>query len=449
MGAFKAYDIRGIYNKDFNKTDVYKIGYYLPELLKTNKILVGRDVRTSSPELFEYLTNGITDAGADVFDLGLATTPYVYWATAKFNFAASVQITASHNSKEYNGMKISCTDAIPIGYDSGLNILEQRIKSNTPFPKETKGTIYGFDKKTEYISFLKNYVSDYNNLKISIDCSNGMASLFIKKLLGDQPHYLFFDLDGTFPNHEANPLVEENLIALKKHVLGNKSDVGIIFDGDADRVMFLDGNACFISPDLIIAVLAHYFYDKGIKDAVVLQDIRSSKSVCEYVSRFGYKMNTWRVGRAFAAPKLKEIGGLFGGEYAGHYYFKDFFYSDSGILACLMVLDVIAKMKTIGISFSELIRNISPYHSSGEINFVIEQKKQAMDAVLHYFSSEEKSLSFMDFDGYRVDFKHWWFNIRPSNTEPYLRFIAEADTESMLKEILEKVNIILNPFIKS
>ncbi len=449
MGAFKAYDIRGVYNIDFTKEDAYKIGFFLPELLNTSKVLVGRDVRTSSPEIYEYITMGITDAGADVFDLGLATTPYVYWATAKYNFDASVQTTASHNAKQYNGMKISRSNAIPVGYDNGLHLVEQRIKSDTPIPVQSKGKIHAFDKQNEYIAFLKTYTPDFSNLKVSLDCSNGMVSLFIKQLLGEHPSYLFFELDGTFPNHEANPLVEANLTALKAHVLENNSDLGIIFDGDADRVMFLDENARFISPDLIIAVLAHYFHDKGFEDAEVLQDIRSSKAVGEYMQRFHYNINTWRVGRAYAAPKLKEIGGLFGGEYAGHYYFKDFFYSDSGILACLMVLDVSAKMKKKGISFSALIRDISPYFSSGELNYTSDKKQQAMDALVHYFSSKEKPTSTMDFDGYRLDFEHWWFNVRPSNTEPYLRFIAEANSENQLSTIIEKAHEILQPFLNS
>jgi phosphomannomutase len=449
MGAFKAYDIRGIYNIDFNKDDVYKIGFFLPSLLKASKILVGLDVRISSPEIYDFLVRGITDAGADVFNLGLATTPYVYWATARFQFDASVQITASHNGKEYNGLKISRTHAFPVGYDSGLNILEEKIKTGIPAPVYKKGIVRNFDKHDDYVSFLKSYLPDFGDLKISLDCSNGMASLFIKELLGDKPSYLFFELDGTFPNHEANPLVEENLIALKEHVLANSSDLGIIFDGDADRVMFVDENANFISPDLIIAVLAHYFHDHGYENANVLQDIRTSKAVGEYISRFRYKINTWRVGRAYAAPKLKEIDGLFGGEYAGHYYFKDFYYSDSGILACLMVLDVLAKMKAKGISFSSLIKSISPYFSTGEMNFRIEEKQQAMDEVVKIFTQDEKPVNFMDFDGYRVDFQHWWFNIRPSNTEPFLRFIAEADSELLLKQITIKINRILQPFANS
>lgn len=444
MDAFKAYDIRGIYNTDFNKDDVYKIGFYLPALLKTSRVLVGRDVRTSSLEIFEALAAGITDAGADVYDLGLATTPYVYWATAKYSFQASVQITASHNAKEYNGLKISKENALPVGYDTGLKELERYVQQDLSSRQHHKGKIISFSKHKEYIDFLKPFVPDINNLNISIDCSNGMASLFIKELLGEKPHYLFFVPDGTFPNHEANPLEPENVVSLKKDVIALKNDLGVIFDGDADRVMFVDEKGQFISPDLIIAVIAHYFAKR--EKGVVLQDIRSSKAVGEYISKLGYSIAMWRVGRAYAAPKLKEINGLFGGEYAGHYYFRDFFYSDSGILACMIVLDVLSHMKDNGVTFSQLIRNISAYHSSGELNYTIKQKKDAMDALLKHFTENEKPLTFYDFDGYRADFKHWWFNVRPSNTEPYLRFIAEADNKELLKSIIEKTNAILKPY---
>ncbi|MDR2292537.1 MAG: phosphomannomutase/phosphoglucomutase [Prevotellaceae bacterium] len=447
MGAFHAYDIRGIYNVDFNKNDVYKTGFYLPQLLKTNAILVGRDVRTSSPEIFEYLCKGITDAGADVFDTGLATTPMVYFATSKYNFKASVQITASHNGREYNGLKVSRENALPVGFDTGLGELQKIITVQTPVPVENKGKIKTLNVKDDYIAFLKQYQGNYNNLKIGVDVSNGMAALLIKDLLGDKPIYIYDELDGTFPNHEANPLIPENVADLKKLVINNNCDVGIIFDGDADRVMFVDEKGQFISPDLMIAVLGHYFLEgKNIK-AKVLQDIRTSKAVGEYLEQFGAEMHTWRVGRAYAAPELRKIDGLFGGELAGHFYFKDFFYSDSGMLACLIILDVIAKMKQKGISLNQLISKIEVYKNSGEINFKIEDKKTAMDAVRKHFSSTEKPTVIMDFDGYRIEFPNWWFNIRPSNTEPYLRFIAEAKTEELLAEKVNKTKEILEKFM--
>ena len=446
MKAFHAYDIRGIYNVDFNKDDAYKVGFFLPKLLKTNKILVGRDVRVSSPEIFEYLTNGITDAGADVYNIGLSTTPMVYYSTAKFEFNASVMITASHNGKEYNGMKISRENALPVGFDTGLGDLQKMMETEEIVLTEKKGKILDYEVKAKYIEFLKSYVPDVSNLKVAIDCSNGMAGLLIKDLLNDAPTYIYEELDGTFPNHEANPLILKNVKDLITLVRKEKSDIGIIFDGDADRVMFVDEKGEFISPDLMIALFGHYFLEKKGVKAKVLQDIRTSKAVGEYLQQFDAEMHTWRVGRAYASIKLREIDGLFGGELAGHYYFKDFYYSDSGLMAALIALDIISEKKKEGITLSELIANIKAYSNSGEINFKLEKKKEAMDAVRAAMIAEGNPTASFDFDGYRVEFEDWWFNIRPSNTEPYLRLILEAKTDELLAEKLTKIKAIIAKF---
>lgn len=446
MRAFKAYDIRGIYNKDFSNDDVYSIGFFLPQVLKTDKILVGRDARESSPEILEYLTKGITDAGADVHYAGLATTPMIYWATAKFGFDASVMITASHNPAEYNGLKVSGKDACPVGYDTGLNEVESLMRTEKIVPVNKKGKYSEINVRDSYFEFLKQYVPDLKGLRISMDCSNGMAGLFIKDLLGPDVMYFYDELDGSFPNHEANPLVPKNIVDLQNHVKLNKSDIGVIYDGDADRVMFIDEKSDFISPDLMIAVLAHYFLEeKGFKGKVI-QDIRTSKAVGEYISQFGSTMEMWRVGRAYAATKLKEIDGIYGGELAGHYYFKDFYYSDSGILASLLILRIIAKMKQKGISVSQLIAKIKKYQNSGEINFKIEDKLGAMDAVIDYFKAQNKPEAFYEFDGYRIEYKDWWLNIRPSNTEPFLRFLAEANSDTLLNEIVQTVTGIVEAY---
>lgn len=447
MGAFHAYDIRGIYNKDFDKEIVYKVGFFLPELLKADRVLVGRDVRTSSPEIREYLVKGITDAGADVVDMGLATTPMVYFATANYGFEASVQITASHNPKEYNGLKVSRENALPVGYDTGLGTIEGWIKEGRPcVPVSRRGTVEYVDFKAEYIKFQMRYRGDYSNLNIGIDVSNGMAALIIKDIIGTNVHYIFDELDGTFPNHEANPLVPENIVALQQLVRENKCDIGVIYDGDADRVMFVDENARFISPDLMIALMGHYWLEeRGLKGKVI-QDIRSSKAVGEYLAPMGGEMYTWKVGRAFAAHKLREIDGIFGGELAGHYYFKEFFYSDSGIMASLIILDIVAGLKRKGITLSQAIAGIERYKNSGEINFKLDRKKEAMDAVKAYFTSEAPPSKEMDFDGYRVEFPDWWFNIRPSNTEPYLRFLAEATSDELLQQKIAKAKEIIAGF---
>ena len=447
MGAFHAYDIRGIYNVDFDKDTAYKVGFFLPELLSADKVLVGRDARVSSPEIHEYLIKGLTDAGADVYDIGLSTTPMVYFGTANYGFKASVQITASHNPAEYNGMKVSRENALPVGLDTGLGQIKEWIENGREcVPAAVKGQVRPMDVKADYLAFLLKYKKDWSSLKIAMDVSNGMASLFVRDIFGDQPAYIYEEMDGSFPNHEPNPLVQKNVEDLKKLVLQTKADIGVIFDGDADRVMFVDENGRFISPDLMIAVLGHYFLEERGEKGYIHQDIRSSKAIGEYLAPMGGVMNTWRVGRAYAALKLREIDGVYGGELAGHYYFRDFFYSDSGLLAAILIINVVAKMKEQGVSLSQLIGRIEKYQNSGEINFRLEDKKGAMDAVRDYFMQTEQSTAYMDFDGYRVEFPDWWFNIRPSNTEPYLRFLCEATSKELLDEKVTKVREIVEQF---
>ncbi len=444
MGAFHAYDIRGIYNVDFDKTTAYKVGCFLPELLAADKVLVGRDCRTSSDEIHDALLEGLTDAGADVYDIGLSTTPMVYFATANYGFKASVQITASHNPAEYNGMKVSRENALPVGFDTGLGQIQAWIESGRECPKAAKkGEVYRKDIHKDYIDFMLKYKGDYSGLNIAMDLSNGMSILFAKDIFGEQPHYIFDEMDGRFPNHEPNPLNPANIVDIRNLVRETKADIGVIYDGDADRVMFVDENSRFISPDLMIAVLGHYFLEERGEKGYVLQDIRSSKAVGEYLAPMGGVMQTWKVGRAFAAIKLREIDGVYGGELAGHYYFRDFFYSDSGLLASILILNVIAKMKKEGVSVSQLISRIEKYQNSGEINFRIEDKKGAMDAVRDYFLSMEEPTANMDFDGYRIEFPEWWLNIRPSNTEPYLRFLCEATSKELLDEKVAKVREIV------
>lgn len=443
-GVFKAYDIRGIYNKEFNKDDVYRIGYFIPKLLKADKVLVGRDCRTSSDEIFESLSKGITDSGADVYSIGLSTTPMVYFGTAKHGFDASVQITASHNPKEYNGLKISRTGALPVGIDSGLAELEDMVRNHKIEAADKNGKIVDFDIRREYIDFQRQYVPDLSGLSIAVDCSNGMTSLLIKDILGASPHYIFDTLDGTFPNHEPNPLDEKNVADLKRAVLSNQCDAGIIYDGDGDRVVFVDEKGRFIPPDIIIAVIGMYYLEK--EKGNVLCDIRTSKSVSEYLTKLEGTPHIWKVGHAFAKVKLREIQGIFGGELAGHYYFRDFFNCDSGIFASLIALNVISRLKKEGKSLSELIDSIRKYPNSGEVNFRIEQKEEAMERLKEEFTQREHATASYDFDGYRLEFKDWWFNVRMSNTEPYLRLVVEANSEALLEAKLSELKNILGEF---
>ena len=445
MSAFKAYDIRGIWGKDIDEELCYRVGYFLPSLLGSDHVLVGRDIRLSSDSAHDALVRGVLDSGADVWDIGLATTPMVYFSTVFLNADASVQITASHNPAEYNGLKISRCGAIPVGGESGLKDLERMCSEGSITIAPQRGKV--IDKsavRDDYVAFLKPDAASITGLDISVDCSFGMANLIVKDILGISVHYIYDHYDGTFPAHEPNPLVPENVKALKALVKKTGADIGVIYDGDADRVMFVDEKGEFISPDLMIAVLGHYFLEKRGEKGIVLQDIRSSKAVGEHLVPMGAEMHTWKVGRAFAARKLRELDGVYGGELAGHYYFRDFFYSDSGLLASILILNVVADMKKKGISVSSLIAGIARYKNSGEINFRVEDKKGAMDAVRDFFTAAEKPSAMMDFDGYRVEFPQWWFNIRPSNTEPYLRFICEAVSDELLSEKVSAVETILS-----
>ena len=405
---------------------------------------MGRDCRVSSEEIHEYLLKGITDAGADVYDVGLSTTPMVYFGTANYGFKASVQITASHNPAEYNGLKVSKENALPVGLETGLGTIKEWIETSKPMPvAEKRGQVHLKDIHKDYLNFLLKYKGDYSDLNIAFDLSNGMSTLYAHEIFGEKPAYIYDNMDGRFPNHEPNPLNPKNIVALQELVKAKHADVGVIYDGDADRVMFVDEHSQFVSPDLLIAVLGHYFIDKRGEKGAVLQDIRSSKAIGEYLAPMGGEINTWKVGRANAALKLRELDGVWGGELAGHYYFRDFFYSDSGIMASLIILGIIADFKKQGVSFSQLVAKVAKYQNSGEINFKLEDKQGAMDAVREHFLAQEKPIRMMDFDGYRVEFPQWWFNIRPSNTEPYLRFLCEASTKELLDKKINETETIL------
>ena len=445
MKAFKAYDIRGVWGTDLNEATAYRIGYFLPDILPATTYLVGRDMRISSDTVFMNLANGLRDRGVNVESVGLSTTPMIYWATARYGYEASVMITASHNPSNHNGMKISAKDAKPVGYETGLNKLEKLVESDIkPQPVEKPGTLSEINLYAEYIEFQRQFLGDIRDLRVAVDCSNGVSNLFIKKLLGETPYYINDTLDGRFPGHEPNPLDAENQKQIKELVLKNRCDIGLLFDGDADRITFIDERGQFISPDLIIAFLGNYFLGEKKQKGIVLQDIRSSRAIQEYLGKlYNAKVETWRVGRAYAALKLRELNGCFGGELAGHYYFRDFYYSDSGIMAALLVLRLLAHFKTERKTMSMIIKEISGYHNSGEINFTIEKKQEAMDAVRDHFMKIEKPERFLDFDGYRLDYHDWWLSIRPSNTEPYLRFLAEAKDENKLKEIVDTVTKII------
>jgi len=438
MGIFKSYDIRGVWGREWDAGLAYRIGRSLPALLEATDILVGRDARESSPAVFEALSRGILEAGCDVTDIGLATTPSVYFATAFYRFGGSVMITASHNPAEYNGLKISRAQAVPVGYGSGLEELERLSAAAAAPPgpgaaagkapvSPGRGTLKHLDIHGDYLRHLSAYREGIRGVKAVVDCSDGMASLYIHDLargLKPEPVTMYDTPDGRFPHHPPNPLVEANLADLKERTLREKADLGICFDGDADRVMFVDEGGRFISPDLIIGLLGLAFFRHRREDhrgEVVSYDVRSSRGVVEYLAELGAEPVMCPVGHSFAKRLLRERDGLFGGELAGHYYFREHFYCDSALMAALLVLGILARE---GRPLSELVAGIRRYHSSGELNFHVEDKDRIITGTREAY--QDGSLN--ELDGIRVDYPSWWFNLRKSNTEPLLRLVLEAAT---------------------
>ena len=445
MGVFKSYDIRGIFGKEWDAAMAYRIGLRLPALLRAKRIGVGRDVRLSSQEIFDHLARGITEAGAGVEDIGLCDTPAVYFATAFYGLDGSVMITASHNPPEYNGMKVSRREAVPVGFDTGLADLEKSLaQTDPPRAPGGPGAIGSLDIRKDYLSHLARFRYDLKGLRVVIDCSNGMAGIFLRDVLaptGGDFHYMFDNPDGRFPNHAPNPLEEENLQALKEEVARQRAALGICFDGDADRVMFVDEACRFVSPDLIIGLLGQYYFRDHPErlaggSRVATYDVRSSRAVVECLRDLGADPRICKVGHSYAKKLLRETQGILGGELAGHYYFRENYFCDSGMIAAQIVLEVLARSAR---PFSELLAGIRKYFFSGEINFTVPNGRQILERVRKDYSAGVLT----DLDGIRIDFPDWWFNLRVSNTEPLLRLVVETTARDNLKpktgELTEKI----------
>lgn len=441
MSAFKAYDIRGIYNEDFNRETAYKIGFFLKELFDAEEIAVCRDVRVSSDEIFESLKDGILDSGANVANYGLTTTPMSYFISFNKGYKTTVMITASHNPKEYNGFKISGPDATPVGADTGLLKLKELVETKEIIKVEKRGKVINKDIKDEYVSYLKTKLKDISNLKISVDCSSGMSALIAKDVFGENNvNYICDEFDGEFKSHSPNPLEEESRKMITEAVKKNKSDIGLIFDGDADRVMFIDNKGRFVSPDLMINVLCYALLEGNGEKVIV--DIRSSKACSDYIRLLSGTPIIWKVGHVFAKAKIKEEKALFGGELAGHYYFSEFSNCDSAFLAAIYILNTVSEFKKENIRLSDFIDEMSIYAFSGEINFKVADKEKIISTLNEKYS-KENYYKFYDFDGIRYDFDDWWFNVRASNTEPYLRLVMEAQNKEILKEKLSEITKII------
>lgn len=443
MSFFKAYDMRGRFGVDFDLDIVYKVGLSLPGIVSGGKWLVGRDGRTTSKDIRDALVSALVEAGAQVVDMGLSTTSMVYFFTAEDSFDGSVMITASHNPPSDNGMKVSRRGALPVGYSDGLDKVEEAVSQSTaqrPLAVPSVESIEGEALK-RYIKWHKARLPDLTNLRFAVDCSNGMSSLMARELF---PNALILNdtIDGNFPCHSPNPLKEEAREALAEAVRANHLDCGVIFDGDADRAMFVDENGQFIQSDYLIPVVARATAKAlGKSGGTIIHDVRTSRGAVETLKEDGFEPLMVPVGHAFAKPALRKSEAICGGELAGHYYFSEFFSCDSGILAATRILGEVAYAKNRGMTFSQMMHPIlSRYANSGEMNFEVEDKDKAIKRVLEECSKFAKEVSRSEIDGVRIDFDEGWVSVRKSNTEPYLRLIVECRSTEMLREWSQRLS---------
>ena len=443
---FKAYDIRGIYPDQLNEEDAWKIGYATAQFLRSmlsgyergqansQSLCVGRDMRTHSKALAGALIEGMNNCGANVIDIGMIDTPQIYFAINHFGTCGGVQVTASHNPAKYNGFKISGLQAKPVGVDTGLKDIEHIATALIHTKGRATGTVEEFDLTSEYKNHVLKFLHpNIKPLKIAIDASNGMAGKMVPAIFGDLPIEIIplnFEHTGEF-KHEPNPLIEENLEELKAVVRKNKCNFGICFDGDADRLMMIDQTGKRISCDLLTALMASYFL-KNNPNSTIVYDLRSSWAVVEEILKNGGTPRRERVGHAFMKKALRDSHAVFGGEFSGHFYYRDNYYADSAMITLVHVLNIVSATKT---PISELIRPLRRYYSSGEINFKVEDKQAKMDELAKRYSDGQID----NLDGVTIQYKNWWLNCRPSNTEPLLRLSIEAKSKELLEEKLSEL----------
>lgn len=439
MGIFKAYDIRGTYPDQVNEALFEAIGQAAPQVLKCGTAVVGRDMRETGVPLSQAMIRGLTKAGVDVVDIGMASTPMLYFATAYLKADAGVQITASHNPAAYNGCKWCREDAIPVAYDTGLAEIEKIVVKKAFSHADRAGSVKSEDVYSEYRANLLKYAAGIKPLTVAVDAGNGVMGAFLPKLFEKLPCEIipmYFEPDGTFPNHEANPIKEENMRDLVAKVREVGADLGVAFDGDGDRSMFVDELGNIIPADFITALLAGEMLamDPG---ATIFYDLRSSKVVKEEIERLGGVAKMSRVGHSFIKAMMREDKAIFAGELSGHFYFRDLHYTDNAEMAMLSVLSVLSKS---GRKLSELIAPFHKYFATGEINFVVEDTAKTLARVEAHYQASAREVFHLD--GLSMYFDGYWFNIRASNTEPVLRLNLEADsaaTRDAARTAVEKI----------
>jgi len=444
-GVFKAYDVRGIYPTEITEDLAYKIGKAYVQFLGAKKLIVGMDMRESSMSLTSSLIEGIREMGCDVQFLDLVSTPITYFATNYYKSDGAIMVTASHNPKEYNGFKFSRENAIPVGQESGLREVEKLVIENNFTPAETKGGLVRVNNILKnYERFIISNLDLKRPLKVVVDASNGMAGYVLPKIFSQIENLeileVHFKLDGNFPNHEANPIKPENYRDLELVMKVTQADLGVMFDGDADRIGFIDHALNVIPADIMTAFLADHLLPEETTNKEVIYDIRSSRVVEEIIAEKGGTATLNKVGHSFMKKTLREHDAVFGGELAGHFYFRDFFYADSAIFMFVKVLNILSSTP---ISFHELTQKYMKYYSSGEINFKVKDANLIMDNIIALVEKDEDAkINFID--GVRVDYPNHWVSIRKSNTEPLLRLVVEATNEELLKEKTDYYTSLIN-----
>jgi phosphomannomutase len=437
---FKSYDVRGIYPQDFNEEAAFSIGKSFVEYCNAKRVAIGYDARLSSLELFKALARGVKAGGAEVYDIGQVPTECVYFAVGNYDFDAGVMVTASHNPKEYNGLKMIKKKGNGLQIISGKDLLSvtklENLKSDYHLEIEKK------DIWKDYVNHILSFIdlSEIIPMKIIIDASNGVAGRAILEIQDKLPVEVLplnFEPNGNFPNHAPNPLVDGSADQIKNEIKKQKADLGFIFDGDADRIYLITEQGEFVKADITLTLLAKYFLQKN-PGAGIAFHVTCSKSVSAFVKKWGGKPIRTKVGFINIQQGLRNNGGVMGGELSGHYCFKDNFYSDSGLITFLTLLQIISQD---GRKVSEIMKELSIYAKEPEINFEVKDKDAIMEKIKEKYSDGKQDF----LDGITVEYDNWWFNARPSNTEPLLRLTIEADTEELrAKKQKELTELIVN-----
>ena len=438
---FKAYDIRGIYPTDIDEDGARAIGAAFAAYLGSREIAVGYDMRLSSPSLKAAFVEGVTEQGVDVTEYGMLSTDMIYFAVASANHTGGAQITASHNPKQYNGVKLVREGAFPLSGDAGINDIRDMIQERTiPPPAKRRGEVTNRSVLDAYVEHVMSFIDPtiVKPFNVVLDAGSGTAAIAAPRCfdrLACNTTKLSFEIDGNFPNHEANPLIEENRREITEEVIRQKADVGIAWDGDADRCFFIDETGDFIAGDFVTALLAQAFLLKQ-PGATIIYDVRASWAVKDIVTAHGGKALMNRVGHAFIKRRMRETNAVFGGEVTGHYYFRDNYYCDNGLIPALMMLELMSKH---GKSLHQLLAPLrEKYFISGEINTKLAHMDHVgpkLDEIAQKYTGGKQ----YRLDGLSVEYPDWHFNVRPSNTEPLLRLNLEAKTPQQMAERRDEV----------